>query len=142
MSDYGLKWTDGTDVSEAELKNLVISSSHPCLKFSDIGTGSITYTHDSTETDQLVATHNLGYEPLFRVLTQWFDINITGAKKETYRNAPFTDTLLDGAVYFIAEPYVNNTQLRYYVRSFTGSGTESITLKFLYIIYYDPDQDI
>ncbi len=141
MSDYGLKWTDGTDISEAELKNLIISSSHPCLKFSDIGTGSITYTHDSTQTDQLVATHNLGYEPLFRFLTQWFDID-TDSKVETYRNAPFIDSQSNGAVYFIARPYVNNTQLKYYVRSFTGSGTESITLKFLYIIYYDPDQDI
>jgi len=141
MSDYGLKWTDGTDVSTAELKNLVISSGHPCLKFADIGTGSITYTHDGGETDGLIATHSLNYEPLFVVYTQWFNID-TDSKETSYRKAPFIDTLLNGSNYFDARTYVNNTQLRYSVNSYTGSGTESITLNYVYVIYYDPDEDI
>lgn len=141
MSDYGLKWTDGTDVSTANLEDLVISSGHPCLKFADIDTGSITYTHDGGTTDNLIATHNLGYEPLFIVLTQWFNID-TDSKETSYRKAPFIDTLSNGSIYFDARTYVSTTELRYSVRSYTGSGTESVTLNYIYIIYYDPDEDI
>lgn len=141
MSDYGFIWTDGTDISEAELKNIIVSSSHPCLKFAFSGTGSITYTHDLGGEDELIVAHNLKYEPLFIVFTQWFNIN-TGLKVTSYRKAPFFDSLLDGSMNFSSEPYVNSTQLRYKVSSWTGSGIESITLKYLYFIYYDPDEDI
>jgi hypothetical protein len=136
---YGLTWTDGTDISEAELKNIIISSEYPSLKFAYSGTGSVTYTHDGGETDILVETHDLDYEPLFYFQIQWFDIN-SDSKQTDYRRAPLIDTLLDGSVYFDCEPYVNDTQLRLSVVSYTGSGTESITLKYQYFIYYDQDQ--
>ena len=141
MSNYGLKWTDGVDVSTAKLENLIISSSHPCLKFAFSGTGSITYNHDSSSNDIWIVKHNLGYKPLFIVLTQWFNID-TDSKETSYRKAPLFDNLLSGAIYFNAKPYVTTTELRYYVYSFTGSGSESITLKYIYFVYYDPDQDI
>lgn len=142
MSDFGLKWAKGnTDVSSADIKNLLMHSSYPMLKFQDIGTGTITYTHDGAETDELVVTHDLTYEPLFILLTQWFDID-SDTKKTDYRKAPFIDTLSGGSIYFDSRPYVNTTQLRYSVNSFTGSGTESVSLKYVYAIYYDPDEDV
>jgi hypothetical protein len=140
MSDYGLKWAkDGVAVETAEIHELIINSSNPMLKIKEIGTGTINYTHDGAPTDVLVADHDLDYEPIFIVYTQWFNID-TDSKETTYRQAPFIDSLVGGSVYFVAKPYVNDTELRYTVNSFTGSGSESVSLKYLYIIYYDPDE--
>lgn len=140
VDDYGLKWTDGTDVSIATLENTIISSKYPCLKFSNFGTGSITYTHDVAGNDIVVATHNLGYNPQYVFLTQWFDID-NNVKNDTYRHAPVFDNLSDGAIYFTAVPYTTTTQLKYTVYSYNGSGSASITLKYIYIIYYNPEDE-
>lgn len=138
MSNYGFIWTDGTDISDAELKNIIISSEHPCLKFAESGTGSVTYTHDGGYQDVLIKAHNLGYEPMFYFATQWLDIN-TNNLVTNYRRGPFTDSLLGRSIYFTANAYSTTTQLRLSIGSFTGSGAKSVTAKYMYFIYYDPD---
>lgn len=143
MSDFGLKWAKGdVDVDSAGIEDLLIHSSFPALKFAELGTGTISYTHDGGgATDELIVEHDLGYEPLFIVLTQWFNID-TDSKETDYRKAPFIDTLVGGSIYFDARPYVTSTELRYSVTSFTGSGSESVSLDYIYAVYYDPDEDI
>jgi hypothetical protein len=141
MNDIGLKWTKGADVNVATLKDFLIHSSYPLLKFKVLDTGSINYSHDGGETDILVATHDLGYIPLHRLLIQWFDID-SDSKKTSYRNAPFIDTLLSGSIFFRARSYCNATQLRLAVESWTGSGVQAVELKYIYVVYYEPDADL
>jgi hypothetical protein len=134
---YGLEISKpGKNVLTAGLKDLILSSDYPVLKIAKHGTGSITYTHDGATTDDLIYTHDLEYKPQFRIMTQWFNID-TDNKETSYRIGPFIDALLGGAVYFSARAYVTTTELRYSVRSYTGSGTESVTLNFIYFLYYD-----
>lgn len=137
--DHGLKISkSGHPVKTAGLKDLIFSSGHPVLKIKEIGTGSINFTNDSGfAVDQLVVEHDLGYKPLFSFLTQWYDID-NSVKQDDYRDAPFIDTLLGGANYFDAKPYVTTTELRYNVASFNGSGG-SFTLNYIYAVYYDQD---
>ena len=140
MADYGIKIAKpNVKIQDATLKDLVFHSKYPLLKIKEIGSGTINYTNDGSATEDLVATHNLGYTPLFRFLTQWYDIDV-GAKNTTYRNAPFIDTLVGGSIYFDARPFVNTTELRYNVSSFDGNGG-SISLDYIYAIYYDPDDN-
>lgn len=141
MSDHGIKWTKGADVSTAGLKDLLIHSSFPLLKIKEIGTGSVTYEHDGTGTDQLVVDHGLSYTPLYRFLMQKYDID-AAAKSNDYYPMPMLDTLVGGAIYFSGRSYIDGTELRIAVDSFDGEGEESITLNYLYIVYYDPDADL
>lgn len=142
MNDYGIKISRSKIPEGSQsLKDLLYHSAHPFLKIKKIGEGSISYTHDGgSATEISVFRHGLGYKPLFKVLTQWFDID-TSTKQNDYRNAPFTDTLLGGATYFRARPYVTREELRYSVTSFDGSGAQAITLNFIYAIYYDLGED-
>lgn len=131
----------GYDVKTADLGDLLLHSSYPVLKIKEIGTGSITYTHDGASTEVTVATHDLGYIPIFMFLTQWYNID-SDALETSYRVAPFFDWLVGGAVVTRARPYATTTQLKYEVGSYTGSGEVSTTLNYIYVIYYDPDEDL
>ena len=137
--DYGIKIAKpGFVASTAGLGDLLFHSGYPFLKIKSVGTGSITYSHDGVSTDALVYTHDLGYIPIFTFLTQWYNID-TDAVETSYRNAPFYDQLLEGAVVTRARPYANTTQLRYEIGSYTGSGEVSKTLNYIYAVYYDPE---
>lgn len=141
MTNHGLKIAKpGFDAKTAGLNNLIFHSSYPLLKIKQQGRGLITYTNDTAGTEIVVALHNLGYQPLFRFMTQWYNIDLA-QKEDTFRNAPFFDTLSSGAVNFVARPYVDDVGLRYKVSSFDGNGG-TFALEFFYIIYYDPDDNI
>lgn len=137
MSDYGVKWTKGVDVDIAGLKDIVISSAHPLLKFKDIGEGSFTFFNDSGEQENFVTTHDLGYVPQVRMMAQWYDID-TAAKKDTFRNAPISDKLVGGSVYFNLRPVIDDEELVIKSAGFDGNGG-SYTIKYIYAIYYDPE---
>jgi len=142
MADYGIKISKpGKDVLTCGIEDLIYYSKYPLLKIKSTGTGTITYDHDDASNDVLVATHSLGYIPIFTFLTQWYDID-GDAKSTTYRHAPFYDSLAGGAVVTRARPYASTTELRYEVGSYTGSGITSISLDYIYVIYYDPDADL
>lgn len=138
--DHGLKIAKtGHPVKTAGIKDLIFTSAYPLLKIKELGTGSINFTNDSGfAVDELVFEHNLGYRPLFSFLTQWYDID-SAIKQNDYRDAPFIDTLVGGANYFDAKPYVTTTELRYNVASFDGNGG-TYTLNYIYAIYYDQDE--
>ena len=137
--NYGIKIAKpGFDAKTAGLNNLIFHSGYPFLKIKQTGRGSITYTNDTAGTDMLVTIHNLGYDPLFRFMTQWYDVD-SGVKQDNYRNAPFIDSLAGGSVSFAARAYVDTVGLRFEVASFDGTGG-SHTLQFFYAIYYDPDE--
>jgi len=139
MANYGIKMSKpGKDVKTAGLKDLIFLSTKPVLKIKQSGTGSISYTHDGSSNDILVATHSLGYIPMFMLMMQWYNIE-TDTKETSYRAAPFTDKLVSGSIYFDARAYANTTQLRLSVGSYNGNGSSSISLDFLYSIYYDPE---
>ena len=139
MTDYGIKVSKpGSDAKTASLGDLIFHSDYPVLKIKSQGTGQITYTHDGAGNDILVDTHDLGYQPLFSFMSQWYDIDAS-VKRNSFRQAPFIDTLSSGSISCDIRPYVNNTQLRFSASSFDGMGTESVTLDFIYFIYYDPE---
>lgn len=137
--DYGIKMSKaGVNVKTAGLKDLILHSGYPTLKIKASGTGSISYTNDSSATDNLVVTHNLGYVPLFMFQTQWYSVD-SATKQTTYISAPHYDgTYADLGIFASYRPYANTTQLRYEVQSYDGNGG-SITLNYIYVVYYDPD---
>lgn len=142
MDDIGLKWVKpDADVDTAGLKDTLIHSKYPLMKFKEIDSGSINYTNDDVSpTDILVTTHGLPYEPQFLFKIQWYDID-AGVKRTTFREAPFIDTLVGGAVFFDARPYIDGDELRLSVSSFDGNGG-NFDLDFTYAIYYEPDADL
>lgn len=137
--DYGIKVSKpSVNVKSAGLKDLILHSSYPTLKIKASGSGSINYTNDSTAVDQLVVTHNLGYTPLFMFMTEWYSLD-SATKQSTYISAPHYDGVYaDLGLFASYRPYANTTQLRYKVQSYDGNGG-SITLNYIYVVYYDPD---
>ena len=134
MTDYGIKISKpGFDVKTAGFGDLIFHSDYPVLKIKSQGTGQITYTHDGAGNDILVETHDLGYEPLFSFMSQWYDID-SSIKRDSFRQAPFIDTLVGGSIYSDVRPYVSDTELRFSVASFDGGGSESVTRDFSYFI--------
>lgn len=138
MSYYGVKWTKGVDVSEAELKDVLLSSEHPLLKIKEIGSGSFTYTNDNGSAQtHFLTTHDLGYVPLVRVMAQWYDID-SATKKDTFRNVPLQDKLVGGSVYFEIKVDKDDEELNLITAGFDGNGG-SYSLKYVFAIYYDPE---
>lgn len=137
MSYYGVKWTKGVDVSEAELKDILLSSQHPLLKIKEIVTGSFTFHNDSGSESHFVTTHDLGYVPLVRCLCQWYDID-SATKKNTFREAPLSDRLVGGSVYFDLKIDKDDEEVNIISAGFDGFGG-SHTLKYILAVYYDPE---
>jgi len=129
----------GHNVKTASIGDLIFTSSFPVLKIKHMGTGSVTVPNGGTAPDDLVYTHSLGYIPKFAFLIQWYDLNLPG-KQSDYRTAPFIDTELDGSNYFSADPYASTTELRISASLFDGLGG-SVSLSYMYAIYYDPEDE-
>lgn len=142
MGDYGIKVAKpGFSVHDAPLSKLIIHSDYPVLKIRNLFTGSITYTKDSAAFDTLLATHDLGYIPVLRTLSQWWNID-SGAKETSFRRAPIFDSLVGGSVSFSCRPYATATEIRFSVGSFDGTGATIVSLDFVMAVYYDQDEDV
>lgn len=137
MSVYGLRFTKGADVDEATLKDLLIDSQNPLLKIKSLGSGSFTFNNDSGEQEHFITTHSLSYVPLVRVLAQWYDID-TATKKTTFRPIPILDRLVGGSVYFEMRYDASGGELNITTAGFDGNGGAH-SLKYIYAIYYDPE---
>jgi len=137
--DYGMKISKPSyDVKTAGVGDLLFHSSYPFLKIKSRGSSSVNYTNDGGSTDVLIATHSLGYIPLFTFYTQWYNVE-TSSKETTYIHAPFYDgTYADLGIFFSIRPYANTTQLRLIVESWDGTGG-NYDLSSFYAIYYDPE---
>jgi hypothetical protein len=140
--DHGIKWSKpNKNVETCGLNDLIIHSKYPILKIAQEGSGYIELVKNPfTGYDELVATHNLGYKPIVRFSSEWYNID-NDSKETTYREAPTLDILLGGAVFNIIRPYVTTTQLRVTVGVWGGS-VGNLTLNYFYKIYYDVDEGV
>lgn len=136
--DHGIKIAKpGFPVQSTSLGNLVFHSGKPILKIRDTGNGVIVLNNGSGPTTILLSNHRLGYVPRVRVKTQWYNVD-TAVKESTFREAPFLDTLVGGAVYFQAQVDVTDQNLSFTVTAFDGFGG-SYNLEYFFTIYYDED---
>lgn len=144
VNDYGLKWgKQNADTDSAGLEDLILYSSKPILKYKAVGNGSIQIEDGGGVVDQLVYTHNLGYEPQYEFLTQWFDLEGPGSGLQTsYVCAPYEDnTLWDLGMVFSIIPYMTTTEFR--VKGFLfQDGSGIYDFDFFYKVYYDPDANL
>lgn len=142
ITDYGLKWMKpGKDVDNDGLKDTLIISSKPILKYKKVDTGSIQIQSDGTVYDVLIFEHDLGYEPQYEFLTQWVSIDL-GEKKDTFVNAPYADNLFwDLGLTFTVRPYMTTTEFRLEIFCYDGLD-ETYDIDYIYKVYYDPDADL
>lgn len=65
MADYGIKvMKEGYDISDTDIRNILMSSKYPMLKYHSDNTGSVSF--NPGESDKYIEfTHGLGYTPAF-----------------------------------------------------------------------------
>lgn len=123
-------------VFDADQKQLLVSD-YPLLKLYESGQGTLTKSANSGE-KIIEITHNLGYIPQVFVFGEYLDENDypTATVVSRYRLFNFSDTPgLDLWEYYTF--YADTTKL--YIKLVTNSYfTPSISLDYIYYIFYDP----
>ena len=136
-NNYGLKVTlPGINVGSAGLKDLLFHSKYPLLKIQSKGSGSVNLTDGGAGFNIVVATHNLGYQPLFFLFSTYYD-SFSNAMVNNYRRMPLAVRSSGGLLREYYTPTVNTTQLLYSGSTAGGDGLTH-TINYYYVIYYEP----
>jgi hypothetical protein len=138
MSDYGVKISKpDIDVNEAELKDLILSSSYPLLKIVDIVEGSTSLTDGGSSFDIQIYQHDLGYKPRFYLWATYYD-PFLDTEITDYELMPLTIMSSGGVIGMFYTTTVDNSEIRFQGDTFGGDAS-SHDIDYYCIIYYDEE---
>lgn len=138
MSDYGIKISlPNKNVKTADLKDLIFHSKYPMFKIKTILQGSFSITDGGAGVDQLLYTHNLGYNPLFFIWALIYDPFVP-ADITLYQKMPLTSASASGTIFMDYRPYANTTQIKFSADTGGGDGLAH-TITYFGIVYYEPE---
>ncbi len=127
MKDYGIRISyDGYDVKTCDDIDCVLTSKYPLLKGSLSGNGTITVSSGYTQVVSI--PHNLGYIPMFRVLS---DANLGIG---SYVQVPYLDSTAFTTNFITARADSTNCYIEFYWEEWGGS---SATYAYSYFIFVD-----
>jgi hypothetical protein len=137
-SNYGVKISmPDVEVTEARLKELILSSDYPLLKIVDIVSGSASLTDTGGGFDIQVYEHNLGYRPRYYLWATYYDPFLDTMIND-YELMPLTEMSSGGVIgmFYIAD--ADNSEITFSGETFGGDNSNH-TIYYYCIIYYDED---
>lgn len=129
---YGIKVSKtGENVFTTGVENLLIDTTYPLLKVKASGTGSLSVTDGSSDSDTI--THNLGYIPKVLVYGEFYSV-YSSAKSAYYRRYNISEFL---STYYTNFKYTISSTELIISGAFWDETSNSGTFNYFYYLFYD-----